>query len=154
MHLHETELLFSHYWCRNSTALMQKIYYYCMQEWICPAHWKTQSRSSPAVFWDLVDHMPSCLSREHYMRGQARIPSRWMLTMKSRGDRSLVAQGARIVPVFPCKHMQTEDDPAAVCMSSGPLSWSALHLQSALRCKNFTLLVRCRVQSFCLGRMQ
>ncbi|RXN15750.1 hypothetical protein ROHU_027912 [Labeo rohita] len=55
--------------------------------------------------------MPSRLSREHYMRGRAKIPSRWMLTMKSRGDRSLVAQGARIVPVFPCKHMQTEADP-------------------------------------------
>ncbi len=55
------------------------------------------------------------------MIGQAKIPSRWMLTMKSRGDRSLVAQGAHIVPVFPCKHMQTEADPAAVCMSSGPL---------------------------------
>lgn len=105
-----------------------------MQEWIYPTHWQTQQkgkdRSSPAVFWDLVDHMLSCLSREHYMRGQAKIRSLWMLTMKSRGDRSLVAPGARIVPVFPCKHMQTEADPftlgpAAACMSAGRLSDSA-----------------------------
>lgn len=69
------------------------------------------------------------------MRGQAKIPSLWMLTMKSRGDRSLVAQGARIVPVFPCKHMQTEADPftlgpAAVCIER----WPSVRQRWALGC--------------------
>lgn len=133
-------VLFSH---TNSAEIAQlKSWRYtilvCKSE-SAPTHWKTQQkgkdRSSPAVFWDLVDHMPSCLSREHYMRGQAKIPSLWMLTMKSRGDRSLVAQGARIVPVFPCKHMQTEADPfmlgpVAVCIER----WPSVRQRWALGC--------------------
>lgn len=61
--------------------------------------------------------MPGCLSREHYMRGQAKTPSLWMLTRKSRGDSSLVAQQPRIVPVFPCKHMQTEAHPFTLSLA-------------------------------------